>query len=129
MGGVRNARMIKAQVCCSMGCKWCMAYAYILVCYVIPRASPSELHKHPRMHTYAIHHDNPCYNIYLYPNHLHFKGTATGSISHVPHGKLVVLRGTPSKPVVTVVQQLVLKNGYHMVAVPSRSKKKEGVKL
>ena len=22
----------------------------------------------------------------LYPNHLHFKGTATGSISHVPHG-------------------------------------------
>ena len=40
----------------------------------------------------------------LYPNHLHFKGTATGSISHVPHGKLVVLRGTPSKPVVTVVQ-------------------------
>ena len=65
MGGVRNARMIKAQVCCSMGCKWCMAYAYILVCYVIPRASPSELHKHPRMHTYAIHHDNPCYNIYL----------------------------------------------------------------
>ena len=66
MGGVRNARMIKAQVCCSMGCKWCMAYAYILVCYVIPRASPSELHKHPRMYTYAIHHDNPCYNIYLY---------------------------------------------------------------
>ena len=65
MGGVCNARMIKAQVCCSMGCKWCMAYAYILVCYVIPRASPSELHKHPRMHTYAIHHDNPCYNIYL----------------------------------------------------------------
>ena len=65
----------------------------------------------------------------LYPNHLHFKGTATGSISHVPQGKLVVLRGTPSKPVVTVVQQLVLKNGYHMVAVPSRSKKKEGVKL
>ena len=56
MGGVRNARMIKAQVCCSMGCKWCMAYAYILVCYVIPRASPSELHKHPRMYTYAIHH-------------------------------------------------------------------------
>ena len=54
MGGVRNARMIKAQVCCSMGCKWCMAYAYILVCYVIPRASPSELHKHPRMYTYAI---------------------------------------------------------------------------
>ena len=49
MGGVRNARMIKAQVCCSMGCKWCMAYAYILVCYVIPRASPSELHKHPLM--------------------------------------------------------------------------------
>ena len=33
---------------------------------------------------------------------------------HVPHG-------TPSKPVVTVVQQLVLKNGY---PVPSRSKKK-----
>ena len=57
------------------------------------------------------------------------KCTATGSISHVPQGKLVVLRGTPSKPVVTVVQQLVLKNGYHMVAVPSRSKKKEGVKL
>ena len=27
-----------------------MAYAYILVCYVIPRASPSELHKHPRMY-------------------------------------------------------------------------------
>ena len=47
----------------------------------------------------------------------------------VHQGKLVVLRGTPSKPVVTVVQQLVLKNGYHMVAVPSRSKKKEGVKL
>ena len=66
MGGVRNVRMIKAQVCCSMGCKWCMAYAYILVCYVIPRASPSELHKHPRMYTYAIHHDNPCYNIYIY---------------------------------------------------------------
>ena len=66
MGGVRNARMIKAQVCCSMGCKWCMAYAYILVCYVVPRASPSELHKHPRMYTYAIHHDNPCYNIYMY---------------------------------------------------------------
>ena len=65
MGGVHNARMIKAQVCCSMGCKWCMAYAYILVCYVIPRASPSELHKHPRMYTYAIHHDNPCYNIYM----------------------------------------------------------------
>ena len=63
-----------------------------------------------------------CSNVTLYPNHLHFKGTATGSISHVPHG-------TPSKPVVTVVQQLVLKNGYHMVAVPSRSKKKEGVKL
>ena len=40
MGGVRNARMIKVQVCCSMGCKWCMAYAYILLCYVIPRASP-----------------------------------------------------------------------------------------
>ena len=50
MGGVRNVRMIKVQVCCSMGCKWCMAYAYILVCYVIPRASPSELHKHPRMY-------------------------------------------------------------------------------
>ena len=66
MGGVRNARMIKAQVCCIMGCKWCMAYAYILVCYVIPRASPSELHKHPRMYTYAIHHYNPCYNIYMY---------------------------------------------------------------
>ena len=65
MGGVHNARMIKVQVCCSMGCKWCMAYAYILVCYVIPRASPSELHKHPRMYTYAIYHDNPCYNIYL----------------------------------------------------------------
>ena len=33
---------------------------------------------------------------------------------HIVHqGKLVVLRGTPSKPVVTVVQQLVLKNGYH----------------
>ena len=47
----------------------------------------------------------------------------------VHQGKLVVLRGTPSKPVVTVVQQLVLKNGYHMVAVPSRSKKKEGVKV
>ena len=47
----------------------------------------------------------------------------------VHQGKLVVLRGTPSKPVVIVVQQLVLKNGYHMVAVPSRSKKKEGVKL
>ena len=42
-----------------------MAYAYILVCYVIPRASPSELHKHPWMYTYAIHHDNPCYNIYM----------------------------------------------------------------
>ena len=67
MGGVRNAWMIKAQVCCSMGCKWCMAYAYILVCYVIPRASPSELHKHPRMYTYAIHH----YNIYL-SHHLLF---------------------------------------------------------
>ena len=45
----------------------------------------------------------------------------------VHQGKLVVLRGTPSKPVVTVVQQLVLKNGYNMVAIPSRSKKKEGV--
>ena len=55
MGGVRNARMIKAQVCCSMGCKWCMAYAYILVCNVIPRASPSELHKHPRMYTHGCH--------------------------------------------------------------------------
>ena len=44
----------------------------------------------------------------------------------VHQGKLVVLRGTPSKPVVTVVQQLVLKNGYHMVAVPSRSKKRKG---
>ena len=65
MGGVRNARMIKVQVCCSMGCKWCMAYAYILVCYVIPRASPSEWHKHPRMYTYAIHHYNPYYNIYI----------------------------------------------------------------
>ena len=47
----------------------------------------------------------------------------------VHQGKLVVLNGTPSKPVVTVVQQLVLKNGYNMVAVPSRSKKKEGVKV
>ena len=44
MGGVRNARMIKVQVCCSMGCKWCMAYAYILVCYVIPQASPSDVY-------------------------------------------------------------------------------------
>ena len=52
-------------MCCSIGCKWCMAYAYILVCYVIPRALPSELHKHPRMYTYAIHHYNPCYNVYI----------------------------------------------------------------
>ena len=66
MGGVHNARMIKVQVCCSIGYKWCMAYAYILVCYVIPRASPSELHKHPQMYTYAIHHYNPCYNVYMY---------------------------------------------------------------
>ena len=47
MGGVRNARMIKAQVCCSMGCKW---------------------------YTYAIHHDNPCYNIYLNAGDNKFKG-------------------------------------------------------
>ena len=26
----------------------------------------AELHKHPRMYTYAIHHYNPCYNVYLY---------------------------------------------------------------
>ena len=42
MGRVHHTRMIKVQVSCSMGCKWCMAYAYILVCYVIPRASPSD---------------------------------------------------------------------------------------
>ena len=42
----------------------------------------------------------------------------------VHQGKLVVLRGTPSKLVVTMVQQLVLKK-----TVPSRSKKKEGVKV
>ena len=43
----------------------------------------------------------------------HFKGTATGSICPMVHqGKLVVLHGTPSKLVVTVVQQLVLKKAW-----------------
>ena len=89
MGGVRNTRMIKAQVCCSMGCKWCMAYAYILLCYVIPRASPSELHKHPRMYTYAIHHDNPCYNIYI--DHMKISHL-TGSLAiSSPRGDIRVL--------------------------------------
>ena len=32
----------------------------------------------------------------------------------VHQGRLVVLRGTPSKLIVTMVQQLVLKNGYNI---------------
>ena len=76
------------QVCCSMGCKWCMAYAYILVCYVIPRASPPELHKHPRMYTYTCNINaqfkSPCSNQPT-TEHGNLRGTTTSDVDLSNH--------------------------------------------